>query len=123
MSADERAELASEAAAISASPHRKATAAERAMIVETPAQARVAVKENFAKRSGGQTGKEFRVGDAVGKVVGSAFLTSRKVTITADGKHLESCGTLAHEHDAKTSAAIAQMAKSDLNKKGGMKHE
>ncbi len=121
MSAEERAELANEAAAISATPIRKATSGERDMLGESPAQARKAIKEDFSKR-GGLTGKEFRSGTSVGKVVGSAFLTSRTVTITADGKHLQSCGTADHQHDAKTSALISKMTKSQKTQ-GGAAHE
>lgn len=143
----ERAELAREAAADAASGQRAASEFERQMMRETPAEARAALargnknaeiataaKSTSAKSadaaapsaSTAQRGttmdanREFRVGNGVGKVVGTAFLTSRKIVRTADGLHLETCASGAHQHDAKTQTLLTSAAREA--KKGAL-HE
>jgi hypothetical protein len=113
ISAAERLELANEAAVQANSKTRAATAAEREMMAVSPSDARrVLKKESVAKTTGTNLlGRELRVGNAVGRVVGTAFMTGRKVSVTADGKHLETCGHDNHAHDAKTVALLAQAAR------------
>jgi hypothetical protein len=113
ISAADRLELANEAAAQASVKTRAATAAEREMMAVSPSDARrVLKKEDLAKTTGTNLlGRELRVGNSVGRVVGTAFMTGRKVTLTTDGKHLETCEHGHHAHDAKTVALIAQAAR------------
>jgi prophage DNA circulation protein len=122
ISAAERLELANEAAAQASVKTRSATAAEREMMTVSPSDARRYLKqENLAKSSGTNLlGRELRAGNAVGRVVGTAFMTGRKVSLTADGKHLETCESGNHLHDAKT---VELLAKSAREAKKGTGHE
>jgi hypothetical protein len=108
MSEAERAELINEAVNDSAMKSRNVTEDERAMLSMKPADARRYVKqEGIAKRaSSSSLGREFRHGNSVGKVLGTSFMMERKITLTGDGKHLETCGPGSHKHDAKTTAMI-----------------
>jgi hypothetical protein len=114
MSDNERAALINEAIAKSAVPTRAATAAERAMLSETPASARARMyvkPESLAKSGGTGVGREMRTGNSVGKVLGTAFFNSRTMTLTADGKHFEACETGAHTHDASTKKLLGEASK------------
>lgn len=114
MTDNERAALINEATTKAASPTRAATAAERAMLAESPASARARMyvkPESLAKSGGGGVGSEMRVGNSVGKVLGTAFFNSRTMTLTADGKHFEACETGAHAHDATTKKLLGEASK------------
>lgn len=108
MTSAERAELINDAVNDSAMKSRAATADERAMISMKPSEARRYVKQQaVAKRaSSSSLGREFRHGNSVGKVLGTSYMMERKIALTADGKHLETCGHGTHTHDAKTAAMI-----------------
>jgi len=111
MTDNERAALVNEATTNSAAPTRAATAAERAMLAESPenARARMYVKpESLAKSGGTGVGREMRVGNSVGKVLGTAFFNSRTMTLTADGKHFAACETGTHTHDATTQKLLGE---------------
>lgn len=114
MTDNERAALINDATAKSAVPTREATAAERAMLAESPASARARMyvkPESLAKSGGSGVGSEMRVGNSVGKVLGTAFFNSRTMTLTADGKHFEACETGAHTHDATTKKLLGEASK------------
>lgn len=114
MSDNERAALINEATAKSAAPTRAATAAERAMLSESPASARARMyvkPESLAKSGGTGVGREMRAGNSVGKVLGTAFFNSRTMTLTADGKHFEACETGTHTHDATTKKLLGEASK------------
>ncbi len=114
MSDNERAALINEATAKSAAPTRAATADERAMLSESPASARARMyvkPESLAKSGSNGVGREMRVGNSVGKVLGTAFFNSRTMTLTADGKHFEACETGAHTHDATTKKLLGDASK------------
>jgi hypothetical protein len=114
MSDNERAALINEATVKSATPTRAATAAERAMLSESPASARArmyAKPESLAKSGGTGVGSEMRAGNSVGKVLGTAFFNSRTMTLTADGKHFEACETGAHTHDATTKKLLSNASR------------
>jgi hypothetical protein len=114
MTDNERAALINEATTKAASPSRAATANERAMLAESPASARARMyvkPENLAKSGGNGVGREMRVGNSVGKVLGTAFFNSRTMTLTADGKHFEACETGAHTHDATTKKLLGEASK------------
>lgn len=121
MSRAERLDVLNEAMGNADMKSRPVTASEKAMISMKPADARrLAKPEATAKRAGGSgVGREFRNGSAVGVVVGTAFMMERKVALTADGKHLETCGHAAHSHDTKT-AALIQAAREATK---GVKHD
>lgn len=83
------------------------------MLAERPAAARArlaAAVSNPTQRAPSAVGSEVRAGNAVGKVVGTALFKQRFTTITADGKHLESCDPGSHTHDGSTVDRIAQSA-------------
>jgi hypothetical protein len=131
MSQNERADLANEAAQKSATVTRAATAAERAMMSEKPAQARERLSQrgktnvsSIAQRSGADgidsvtgsavsspVGKEFRSGNSVGKIVGTAFMHGRKIIRSKDGLHLETCEAGVHAHDAQTTNFLNNIAR------------
>jgi hypothetical protein len=114
MSADERKSIVAEATALASAQTRSATAEERALIAVKPSEARrlIAKGEPMAKSKSTTTiGREFRNGNAVGKVVGTAFLNTQRVTVTADGKHLSTCQSGDHTHDTPTIATLAEAAK------------
>lgn len=114
MSDNERAALINEATTKAASPTRAATAAERAMLAESPASARARMyvkPESMAKSAGTGVGSEMRVGNSVGKVLGTAFFNSRTMTLTADGKHFEACETGTHAHDATTKKLLSDASR------------
>lgn len=114
MSDNERAALVNDATTKAATPTRAATAAERALISESPssARARLYVKpESLAKSGGTSVGREMRVGNSVGKVLGTAFFNSRTMTLTADGKHFEACETGDHAHDATTKKLLGDASR------------
>jgi hypothetical protein len=107
MTSAERAELINEAVGNADMKSRGATADERALMAIKPAEARRYVKqEGVAKRGGSSLGREFRHGNSVGKVLGTSYMMERKIALTPDGKHIETCGQGAHKHDAKTTAMI-----------------
>lgn len=110
MSENERNAMINEAVNNAAAPTRSATTTERALISETPADARARLykkPESMAKSTGSGAGREMRAGDSVGKVLGTAFFNSRTMTLTADGKHLETCETGAHAHDVTTKKLLS----------------
>jgi hypothetical protein len=114
MTDNERAALINEATAKVLAPTRAATAAERAMLAESPASARARMyvkPESLAKSGGNGVGREMRVGNSVGKVLGTAFFNSRTMTLTADGKHFEACETGAHAHDATTKKLLSDASR------------
>lgn len=109
LSDNERAAMIERATAKSAVPGREATVSERALISESPATARArlnATPEGLAKNGGKNAAPELRSGDAVGKVVGTALSHNRMRTISADGKHVDTCETGAHTHDGVTEKFI-----------------
>jgi hypothetical protein len=109
----ERAELIAEATAAAVSPGtvRNATAGERAELAIPPGRRAAATPENQQKRAAVSANRELIRGNAVGRVVGTELMSHRSVKIAADGKHLESCGSGEHTHDAKTTVLIAGAAK------------
>lgn len=114
MSDNERAALINEATTKAATPTRSATPAERALISESTASARArlyAKPESMVKSAGSGVGREMRVGNSVGKVLGTAFFNSRTMTLTADGKHFEACETGSHEHDATTKKLLSDASR------------
>ena len=114
MSDNERAALINEATTKAATPTRAATSTERALISESPASARARMyvkPESLAKSGGNGVGRELRVGNSVGKVLGTAFFNSRTMTLTADGKHFEACETGAHAHDATTKKLLSDASR------------
>jgi hypothetical protein len=108
MTSAERADLINEAVGNADMKSRAATADERALMAIKPSEARRYVKqEGVAKRAGSSSlGREFRHGNSVGKVLGTSYMMERKIALTPDGKHLETCGQGTHKHDAKTTAMI-----------------
>lgn len=132
MSQNERADLANEATLKSTTVTRAATAAERAMMSEKPAQARERLSQrgktnetSIAQRAGADSvgsaagspvGKEFRSGNSVGKIVGTAFMHGRKIIRTKDGLHLETCESGVHAHGAQTADFLNNIARD--SKKG-----
>jgi hypothetical protein len=123
MSDSERAALIYRANAKSAVPSRAATPEERALLLESPADARArlnAKPESVNKNAG--TGKdaaavrEMRTGDAVGKVVGTALSHNRMRTISADGKHVDTCETGAHTHDKATEKLLSSVSSAPTSK-------
>jgi hypothetical protein len=110
MSDNERNAMINEATKNASAPSRAATATERGLIIETPASARARIykkSENMAKSGSAGVGREMRAGNSVGKVLGTAFFNSRTMTLTADGKHLETCETGAHAHDVTTKKLLS----------------
>jgi hypothetical protein len=106
MSPTERAALIAEATANATTPGatRMATPAERAEMAIPPGR-RAAEQKSASKR------REMRSGNTVGIVTGTELMTHRSVTVTADGKHVETCGSAAHTHDEKTTAVISRANK------------
>jgi hypothetical protein len=105
LSDNERAAMIERATAKSGVPGRAATASERALISESPAAARARLNstpESLAKSADKSAAPELRSGGAVGKVVGTALSHNRMRTISADGKHVDTCETGAHTHDNAT---------------------
>ncbi len=111
MSPTERAALIAEATANATTPGatRMATAAERAEMAIPPG--RRTVESAGAEQKSASKRRELRRGNAVGIVTGTELMSHRSVTVTADGKHLETCGSAAHAHDEKTTAVIARANK------------
>lgn len=105
MTAAERDEIINEAT--NALAARQANAAERAQLAVEPGRRNVENSEQ--KRA--VSGRQMQHGSAVGRVVGTELMSQRRVTVTADGEHLESCSAEGHTHDAKTTAHIARALK------------
>jgi cytosine/uracil/thiamine/allantoin permease len=119
MSPAERAALIAEATANATTlgAMRMATPAERAEMAIPPgrrnAENASSEQKNAPKR------REMRSGNTVGLVVGTELMSHRSVTVTADGKHLETCGSAAHTHDEKTTALISRANKAGKTGKAG----
>jgi hypothetical protein len=111
MSPTERAALIAEATANATTPGatRMATPAERAEMAIPPGRRTAAASGNEQKSASKR--RELIRGNAVGIVTGTELMSHRSVNITADGKHLETCGTAAHAHDEKTSTQISRANK------------
>jgi hypothetical protein len=117
---NERAAMIERATAKSAVPGRAATVNERALISESPATARARLNstpEGLAKSGGTGAASELRSGGAVGKVVGTALSHNRMRTISADGKHVDTCETGVHTHDSATEKLLK--SKSSASKLAG----
>ncbi len=111
MSPAERAALIAEATANATTPGatRMATPAERAEMA-IPSGRRT-VESTGTEQKSAVKRRELRRGNAVGIVTGTELMSHRSVTVTADGKHLETCGNAAHTHDEKTAAVISRANK------------
>jgi hypothetical protein len=111
MSPAERAALIAEATANATTPGatRMATPAERAEMAIPPGRRNIEAASSEQKNASKR--REMRSGNMVGLVVGTELMMQRRVALTADGKHLETCGNAAHTHDDKTAQVIARAAK------------
>jgi hypothetical protein len=111
MSPTERAALIAEATANATTPGatRMATPAERAEMAIPPG--RRAAESSGTEQKSASKRREMRSGNTVGIVTGTELMSHRSVTVTADGKHVETCGSAAHTHDEKTTAVISRANK------------
>ena len=111
MSPTERAALIAEATANATTPGatRMATSAELAEMAIPPG--RRTVESAGSEQKSALKRRELRRGNAVGIVTGTELMSHRSVTVTADGKHLETCDSAAHTHDEKTTAIISRANK------------
>jgi hypothetical protein len=111
LSPSERAALIAEATANATAPGaiRSATPAERAELAIPPGRRTTGAAGSEQKSAPKR--REMRNGDMVGMVVGTELMMHRRVVLTADGKHLETCGHAEHTHDEKTAQVIARAAK------------
>jgi hypothetical protein len=109
MSAADRESLVAEATALAGVPTRATTRTERELMAVSPDAARRILARDLRAKSSANlpVGRVIKNGNAVGKVVGTAFLNANRVTLTADGKHLSTCSNGAHTHDAKTIQELA----------------
>jgi hypothetical protein len=120
MTEAERAELLS--TAVNASSPRIARAEERALLLMSRDEARTLLaQEKMSNKSSAATSgvRSMRSETKGAMVVGNALLSNSRVTLGKDGKHLHSCATGEHVHDAATQTRIDALAKSAQQANGG----